>query len=176
MSLPGNRLDMAKILARFKLLLIGTDAITPHNLNSVWDADDSVRLALGRPRGDLPLIRRHVQALSKIAINTIHIWMTDPDTSILTNTLPTFQKLPPTFKKLLLHTNKKVVYAREPVLTGKELTKLLMDNLRAHIYPDNSSFEDRAIQCYQDLLLSLLAYRMCPPCELFVPKEELSYI
>jgi hypothetical protein len=64
--------------------------------------------------------------------------MTDPDTPILAKTFPTFQKLPPTFKQLLLHTNKKVVYAREPIPSGKKITKLLTDNIRAHIYPDNS--------------------------------------
>ncbi len=36
-------------------------------------------------------------ALSKIAINTIHIyiWAMDPDTPILADTSPTFQKPPP---------------------------------------------------------------------------------
>jgi hypothetical protein len=80
--------------------------------------------------------------------------MTAPDTPILADTSPTFQKLPPTFKQLLLHTNEKVVYAREPVPSGRESTKLLTDNLRAHLYPDNSPFEDKAIQWYRDLLLN----------------------
>ncbi len=117
--------------------------------------------------------------------------MTDPNTPIRADTSPTFQKLPPTFKQILLHTNKKVVYAREPIPSKRESTKLLTDNLRAHIYPDNSLFEDKAIQWYQDLLLNqdedlnnmigfdngiLIAYGMCPPCELLVPKEELFYI
>ncbi len=98
--------------------------------------------------------------------------------------------MPPAFKQLLLHANEKVVYAREPISFGKESTKLLMDNLCAHIYPDNSSFEDKVTQWYQDLLLNqdkdlndiigfdnwiLIAFRMCPPCELLVPKEELSH-
>jgi hypothetical protein len=55
--------------------------------------------------------------------------MTDPDTPILANTLPAFQNLPPTFKQLLLHTNEKVVYAREPIPSRNESTKLLMDYL-----------------------------------------------
>jgi hypothetical protein len=71
------------------------------------------------PRGDLLLIRRGVLTVFKIAINTIHILMTDPDTPIHANTLPTFQKLPPSFKQQLLHTKKKVVYAREPIPSGK---------------------------------------------------------
>jgi hypothetical protein len=71
-SLPGNCLDMAKILAQFTLLLIGMDDIMPHILNLVWGAGDSARLALGGPRGDLLLIRRRVLAPSKIVINTMH--------------------------------------------------------------------------------------------------------
>jgi hypothetical protein len=144
-SLSGDCSDMAKILARFTTLLIGTDAITPNILNMVWGANDDARIALGGPQRDLSLIRRHVLALSKIAINTIYVWMTDPVTPILADTLPTLQKLSPTFKHLLLHTGKNVVYAREPAPSGRKLTKLLADNLRTHIYPDNSSFEEKAI-------------------------------
>ncbi len=44
-SLPGNCLDMAKILSRFTLLLIGMDAITPHILNVVWGTNDDVKIA-----------------------------------------------------------------------------------------------------------------------------------
>jgi hypothetical protein len=144
-SISGNCLDMAKILAQFTLLLINTDAIMPHILNLVWGANDNARIALGGLQGDLVLIRRRVLALSKIAINTIHIWMTDSDMPILASTLPTFQKLLPSFKQLLLHTSKKVVYARKPVPSERESTKLLTDNLCAHIYPDNSLFENKAM-------------------------------
>jgi hypothetical protein len=63
---------MAKI-AWFTILLIGADAYTPHIINSVWGKNDDARLALGGPRSDLSLIRRHFLFLSKIAINTIYI-------------------------------------------------------------------------------------------------------
>jgi hypothetical protein len=89
-SPPGDRSDMAKILAQFMLLLISIDAITPHILNLVWGTNDDARIALGRPQGDLLLIRRLILALLEIAIITIHIWMTDPDMPILADALPTF--------------------------------------------------------------------------------------
>ncbi len=66
------------------------------------------------------------------------------------------------------------------------LTKLLTHILRAHIVPENSTFENKAIQWFCDLLLNndelnnivgfdngiLVAYGMCPPCELLVPCNE----
>jgi hypothetical protein len=55
-SLAGNLMDMASILARSTLLLIGANACTPHIINQVWGADEAARLALGGPRGDLSLI------------------------------------------------------------------------------------------------------------------------
>jgi hypothetical protein len=190
-SLPGDRSDMARILARFTLLLVGTNACTPHIIQSVWGSDDETRMALGGPRGDLSLIRRRLLTLSKIAINTIYIWMTDPDTPIFAADSPTFRLLPPTFKQLLIQTHDKIVYARQPILSGEESTVMLTNNLRAHIHPDNSLFEEKAIQWYKDLLLNqeeelddtigfengiLIAYGMTPPCELMVPREELTLI
>jgi hypothetical protein len=35
-SLPGDLKDMAPILARLTLLLVGAEACTPHIINSVW--------------------------------------------------------------------------------------------------------------------------------------------
>jgi hypothetical protein len=77
-SLPGVRKDMATIFARLTLLLVGADACTPHIFNSGWGEDNDAQLALGGPRGDLSLIRRCLLTLSKVAINTVHIWLTNP--------------------------------------------------------------------------------------------------
>jgi hypothetical protein len=69
--------------------------------------------------------------------------------------------------------------------------KLLTDNLHGNIFPDTSTFEDKATQWFHDLLLNknddlddkigfdngiLVAYGMCPPCELLVPRHKLSLI
>jgi hypothetical protein len=74
-----------------------------------------------------------------------------------------------------------ITYARESVPSGAiALAKLLMNNLQAQILHDNSSFKNKAIQWYCDLLLNqnnkvddmigikngiLVAYGMCLPCE-----------
>jgi hypothetical protein len=189
-SLPGDQADMAKILARLTILLISADACTPHIINSVWGKNDDARLTLGGPRGDLSLIRRRLLSLSKITINTIYIWMTDPELPVLDPKLQSFKYLPPTLQTILLHSCEKLTYACEPVPSGAASTKLLTNNLQAHIVPDNSTFEDKAIQGFRDLLLNnnelddmigfdngiLVAYGMCPPCELLVPCNELSLI
>jgi len=96
-SLPGDLKDMATIFACLTLLLIGADACIPHIINSVWGEDDDARLALGGPRGDLSLIRRRLLTLFKVAIDTIHIWLTDPTTPILAPTSDSYDHLPSTF-------------------------------------------------------------------------------
>ena len=94
-SLPGDLKDMATIFApRLTLLLVGADTCTLHIINSVWGEDDDARLALGGPRGDLSLIRRRLLTLSKVAINTVHIWLTDPSTPILAHTSDSYDCLP----------------------------------------------------------------------------------
>ena len=74
--LPGDQADMARILARLTILLIGADACTPHIINSVWGENEDAQLALDEPHGDLSLIRRRLLSLSKIAINTKYTWTT----------------------------------------------------------------------------------------------------
>ena len=94
-SLPGDQADMARLLARLTILLIGANACTPHIINLVWGENEDARLALGGPRGDLSLIRRRLLSLSKIAINTIYIWTTDPQLPVLRPNSQSFQYLPP---------------------------------------------------------------------------------
>jgi hypothetical protein len=93
-SLAGDCKDMATIFARFTLLLIGADACTPHIINSFWGKDEDAQLAVGGPRGNLSLIRRLQLTLSNVAINTVHIWLTNPSTSILAPTSDSFNRLP----------------------------------------------------------------------------------
>ena len=145
---------MARKLARLTILLIGANACTPHIINSVWGENEDARLALGGPCGDLSLIRRPLLSLSKVAINTIYIWTTDPQLSVLKPNLQSSQYLPPTLQTILLHSRKKLSYDRDPVPSGTASAKLLTDNLCAHIFPDSSTFEDKAIEWFCDLLLN----------------------
>jgi hypothetical protein len=106
-------------------LLVGADACTLHIINSVWGEDGDARLALGGPRGNLSLIRRCLLTLSKVAINTVHIWLTDPSTPILAHTTDSYDRLLSTLRQLLLHSSDKLVFAREPALQGTESINLL---------------------------------------------------
>ena len=116
---------MARTLARLTLLLTGADACTPHIIDDVWGEDKAARLALGGPRGDLSLTRRKILTLSKVAINMIHIWMTDPTMNFLAPTSPSFLFLPPTVQQLLHHARDSKIYAQEPVPPGTAVTQLL---------------------------------------------------
>ena len=179
-SLPGDLKDMATIFTCLTRLLIGADACTPHIINSVWGEDDDARLALGGPRGDLSLIQCRLLTLSKVAINTVHIWLTDPTTPILAPTSDSYDRLPSTLRQLLLHSSDKLVFAREPVPRGTKSVDLLMKNLQNHRVPNTLTFKENAIIWYRSLLLNqahtddmtgfntdiLIAYGMCPPVEL----------
>ncbi len=152
-SLPGDLMDMATILARITLLLIGADACTPHIINQVWGADETARLALGGPQGDLSLICRRILTHQKVAINTVHIWLTNPSTPVLPEKSESFKLLPRTLQQLLLDCSHKRVFAREPVTSGMSTAQRLLDNMRGYTIPDTQSFEEKAIRWYSDLLL-----------------------
>jgi hypothetical protein len=178
-SYLGDQKDMARILARLTLLLVGADACTTHIINSVWGEDNDAWLTLGGPQGDLSLIRQKKLSLLKVAINAVYIWTTNPDTPILQPTSDSFKRLPPTLQNLILGTHQHIVFAREPVPPGTAATQLLTTNLCNHTVPNNLSFKEKAIRWYHDLLLHhnvagdmtgfdnriLIAYGMCPPCK-----------
>jgi hypothetical protein len=173
---------MATIFARLTLLFIGADACTPHIINSVWGKDEDAQLALGGPRGNLSLTRRRLLTLSKVAINTIHIWLTNPGTPILAPTSDSIDCLPSTLQGLLLQSSDNLFFVRDPVPRGTESINLLMQNLQNHTVPNTLTFEENAIIWYCSLLLNrthtnnmtgfdngiLIAYRMCPPVELML--------
>jgi hypothetical protein len=179
-SLPGNLTNMAHILVRLTLLLIGTDAYTPHIIDSVWGEDANARLAFGGPRGDLSLVCRRLLTLSKVAINTVYIWMTNPNTPVFAPHSNGFKSLPPTVQQLLCHTHEKIVFLREPVPSGTTTTQLLTNNLCSYLVLDTLPFAKKAICWYLDLLLNhkkvnnmmgfdngiLITYGMRPPCKL----------
>ena len=180
MSYRNDRWDMVRTLVQLTLLLTGADACTPHIIDAVWGEDQAARLALGGPQGNLSLIYQKILTLSKVAMNMVHIWMTDPAMDFLTPTSPSFPRLPPTVQQLLLHACNTKIYAQEPVPLGAAMTQLLNNNLREYILPDTTPFAEKAIQWYRKLLLHpeeaddmtgfdngiLIAYGMCPPCTL----------
>ncbi len=179
-SSPCNLFDMARIFARLTLLLVGADACTPHIINSVWEADTEAQLALGGPRGDLSLVCRKILTLSKVAINTAYIWMTNQSMLILSLDLHGFKGLPPTVQLLLYCTHSSRTFACKLVPPGTATACLLTNNLHEYSIPDTLPFEEKANRWYQELFLNhsqaddmtgfdngiLMAYGMCPPCKL----------
>jgi hypothetical protein len=75
-KIANDRQALACALARCTLLLLGSDVLTPLIIQRLWGANDAIRTTLGGPRGDLALIRQRLILLSKIAINTYHLWAT----------------------------------------------------------------------------------------------------
>ncbi len=130
-SPPGDLKDIAIILAQLTLLLIGANACTPYIISIVWGEDDAAQLALGEPRGDLSLIRRQILTHQKVAINTVHIWLTNPLTPVLPPNSETFKLLPHTIQQLLLDCSHKRVFAREPVPSGACSIQQLTNNLKS---------------------------------------------
>ena len=171
---------MARILACLTLLLVRTDACTTLIINSMWGEDDDAWLALGCPRGDLSLICHMILSLSKVAINAVYIWTTNPDMPVLQPSSDSFQQLPPMLQKLILCTHQNIDFMCERVPPGTAATCLLTINLCNHTVPGNSSFKEKAILWYHDLLLHhniaddmtgfatgiLVVYGMCPSCKL----------
>ena len=142
---PGDRKDMARFLTQLTLLLVGADACTTHIINSVWGEDKGARFALGCPQGDLSLIRQKILSLSKVAINAVYIWTTNPDTPILQPTSDSSKRLPPMLQKLILNAHQRITFAHEPVPSGTTAIQLLTTNLRNHTVPDNLPFEEKPI-------------------------------
>jgi hypothetical protein len=181
-SPSGDLADIAIILARITFLLIGADACTPYIIRKVWGENDAARLALGGPQGDLFLIHRPILTQQKVAINTVHIWLTNLSTPVLPPDLEAFKFLPHTISQLLLDCSKKRVFAWEPVLLGMCSIQWLTNNMKNYIIPDSHSFEDKVIWWYSDNLLLgwdrvddmmgfnngiIMAFGMCPPCTLW---------
>jgi hypothetical protein len=68
---------LAPILARFSILLLGADALTPTIiLETVCGANTVVCCNLGGSRGNLAIIRHHLISLACVAINAYHCWLT----------------------------------------------------------------------------------------------------
>jgi hypothetical protein len=179
-STPSNLTDIAKILARLTLLLVGADACTPYIIDKVWGEDENARQTLGGPCGDLSLIHRRILTHQKVAINTVHIWLTNPQTPVLPPQSEAFKLLPCTVQQLLLDCSNKKVFVCKPVPSGARSIQRLTDNLQNYIIPNTTPFEHKAIRWYSDLLLGrdraddmtgfdngiIVAFGMCPPCTL----------
>jgi hypothetical protein len=131
---PTDRKALARMLARFFILLLGADAITPTIIDQVWGQDDTARSKLGGSRGNLALICRHLTSLACVANNTYHLWLTttfNNGTIIPHNTL---QYLPSGVSDILriIMNNDAAIYVRKPPHSGQERINILRQNLCQH--------------------------------------------
>ena len=99
---------MARTLAQLTLLLTGANACTPHIIEAVWGKDKPC--PWWPPQQSIPHSSK-ILTLSKVAMNMVHIWMTDSAMNFLTLTSPSFQRLPPKVQQLLLHARDTKIYA-----------------------------------------------------------------
>ena len=153
---PDDRRTLACRLARFSLLLLGADALTPKIVARVWGENEVVRRNLGGPRGDLALVRRRLISLASVANNTFHLWLT---TTINGNVIippDALQHLPPGVRDIfhLISLKDAAIYVREPLHSGRDRIHILQNNLRQNPHnPISSNFEDIIVKWYRDLLL-----------------------
>ena len=153
---PDDRRTLARRLARFSLLLLGAEALTPKIIARVWGKNEVVRRNLGGPRGDLALIRRRLISLASVANNTFHLWLTIPFNGGMVIPSDALQHLPPGMKDILnlVTLNDAAIYVREPLHSGHNRICILQHNLRQDpLNPQSSAFDDIIVGWYRDLLL-----------------------
>jgi hypothetical protein len=73
---PEDRCALARMLARFSLLLLGAEALTPKIIANVWGQNDMICRNLGGPRSNLALTCHQLISLACVANNTFHLWLT----------------------------------------------------------------------------------------------------
>ena len=150
---PEERRNLARRLARFSLLLLGADVLTPKIIASVWGENEVVRRNLGGSRGDLAIIRRRLISLASVANNTLHLWLTTPFDGKAIIPPDTLQHLPTGVRNILqlVALPTAAVYVREPLPSGQDRINILQHNLRQKLH--NHTFTDTIIGWYRDLLL-----------------------
>ena len=113
-----DRKALARILARFSILLLGADALTPTIVNQVWGQNEVACKNLGGPRGNLVLICHQLISLACIDNNTYHLWLTTTFNG--SNIIPseTLHNLLPGVCVILLlvYCDDTVIYVRKPLL------------------------------------------------------------
>jgi hypothetical protein len=154
---PDDRPTLARRLARFSLLLLGADALTPKIVARVWGENEVVRRNLGGPRGDLALVRRRLISLASVANNTFNLWLTTTINGGIIIPPDALQRLPPGVRDIfqLISLSNAAIYVRETLHSGRDRIHILQNNLRQNPHtPLSSNFEDIIVGWYHDLLLS----------------------
>ena len=72
---PTDQRAPVCILARFSLLLLGADTLTPTIISKLWGQNQVVHCNLGRSRGSLALTYCWLISLASVANNPFHLWL-----------------------------------------------------------------------------------------------------
>ena len=153
---PSDRKALARILARFSILLLGADALTPDIISQVWGHNKTARTYLGGPRGDLALIHCRLISLAIVANNVFHLWLTTSFNNNVIIPIDTLNYLPSGVRDILhlIQQNTSAIYVRESLPPGHDRIKILTNNLRQHpTKPTSSDFPQIITGWYRDLLL-----------------------
>lgn len=142
---PEERRRLAQRLARFSLLLLGAEALTPEIIARVWGENKIVRCNLGGPRGDLAIIQRRLISLASVANNIYHLWLTTPFNDSMIILPDTLQHLPPGVRDILqiVALPTAAVYVRDPLPSGQDRINILQHNLRQNLH--NLNFTDTIV-------------------------------
>ena len=159
---PDDRRTLVCRLARFSLLLLGADALTPKIIARVWGENEVVRRNLGGPRGNLAIVRRWLISLASVANNTFHLWLTTKFNGGVIIPLDTLQHLPPGVRDILqlVTLPTAAVYVREPLPSGHDRINILQNNLRQNLHdPSSFNFNDIIVGWYCDLFSAVTILR-----------------
>ena len=152
---PTDRKMLACILARFAILLLGAAALTPTIIQTVWGENDIVRRNLGGPCGNLAIIQRQLISHACVANNILHLWLTTTFNGHTIIPLDSLKYIPPGVRDILqlIRHNDAAIYVREPLQSGQDRIRILLQNLHQHhTNPISSNFDDIVISWYHDLL------------------------
>ena len=140
----GTKRDIVRILARFSLLMLGAEALTPRIVERVSGSNPIIRWNLGGTRGDLALIRRRLISLAVIANNTFYLWPTTSFNGTVIIPPEGLAHVPPGIRDILtiVRNATSAIYVHKP-LDEQDRINILLDSLQSSpIDPSSLSFED----------------------------------
>ena len=154
-DIKGDHQSLARALAWCTLLLLGADTLTPAIIQWVQGANKIVPCNLGKPRGDLALIRHHLISLSAVAINAFHLWIKTDYNSVRIITPDALHFNPPGLRAILalIAQPSAATYICKPLVSSQDCINVLLNNIYNATDPMSLTFEDKAVTWYFDLLL-----------------------
>jgi hypothetical protein len=152
----GNKQEIARILARFSLLMLGAKALIPRIVERVWGSNPNVQKNLGGTHGDLALTRQWlVVSIAVVANNIFHLWLTTFFNDAMRIPPEGLDHLPPGVQDIptILGNAALAIYVRETLHDGQDCINILLDNLRSSTTdPPSMTFEDIIVSWFREVL------------------------